>query len=208
MLILCDFDGTITEEDITDLVWDPRVPPAERARMNEDVLAGRIRMQEYIGRGYAFVHDSPAALLDELRKTVRIRRGFHTFYEKLVERDIPFHVVSNGLDFYMRAFLPASVRLACFVARFEGGAYRVDLPPGVALAPGEEFKVNRVKHLRRLHRGPCVFVGDGRADFEPARLCDRVFAVEGSRLSQLCREANTPAVEFRTFDDVATQLEL
>jgi 2-hydroxy-3-keto-5-methylthiopentenyl-1-phosphate phosphatase len=198
VLVIIDFDGTITERDLTDLVWDQYVPPEDHRRMIDDVTAGRISMLELMERGYSFVRKPPAEIVEELRPRVRVRPGLPE-----LARRMSCEVLSCGLDFYIRAFLPCDVPFQSFVATYDG-AYHVAFPQGVSLAPGEEFKANRVRALRETHPGkPIVYVGDGRADLEPARLCDRIFAVRGSRLEALCRRGGVAHTVFEVFSEVA-----
>jgi HAD superfamily phosphoserine phosphatase-like hydrolase len=207
MLVIIDFDGTITERDLTDLVWDDYLPAEERRAMVEAVTARRITMVEFIGRGYAWVPKPPGELVRELAARVRIRRGFVELVERARASGWTLEIVSCGLDFYIREFLPTDVHFQSFVARHDG-SYRVELPAGVSLEPGEEYKPRCVRSLRRAHPAEmAVYVGDGRADFEPATLCDRILAVRGSRLARFCQSAGTAFTPFDTFDEVVAAVE-
>ena len=202
MLILCDFDGTITERDATDTVWNGRIPQAKRDEMANNVLEGRWTMLEYIAHGYRFVRLSPTELLTELRATVQLRKGWDRFIAAVHGHHVKLHIVSNGLQFYIREYVPASVPVACYEAEFDG-AYRVKLPPGFELSKGEEFKVKCVRELMAGYlRNQVVYIGDGRADFEPALLCQRIFAVRESRLARECRAHAIGTVEFDSFDTI------
>lgn len=202
MLVLCDFDGTITEVDVTDLIWNDRISATERLRMTQEVEAGRWNMLSYIAHGYAFVQEPPDQLLDQLVREVRLRKGWLRFVEAVAASLVSLHIVSNGLSFYIRRFLPESIAVTCLVARFDG-VYDIQLPAGCVLLPGEDFKVNRVRALLSRYPGqPSVYVGDGRADFAPALLCDQVFAVRGSRLAALRKAQGLATTEFESFDAV------
>jgi len=206
MLILCDFDGTVTERDVTDLVWDGAVPRGERRQMVDRVTSGQWTMHEYIAHGYSYVEESPSCILSELVQKVRIRSGFSEFVEVVRSRGDHFHIVSNGLDFYIRALLPRNVEYSCFVGTFDG-KYQVALPEGVTLRSGEDWKTHRVSELRCLHAGQTtIYIGDGRADFGPALLCDQVYAVRDSRLALMCREALRPVKEFERFGQLTREL--
>jgi len=203
MLILCDFDGTITERDVTDLVWNGWVPHAERKRMLSEVAGGRWSMHRYIAHGYGFVREPPDTLRTQLKSRVQIRRGWSRFLNVVHASKSRLHIVSNGLDLYIRDFVPEGIQISCFNARYDG-CYQVDLPEGCVLSDGEEFKVNRVRQLIADNRRELVaYVGDGRADFEPALLCNLIFAVRESQLAYLCRSHSIATVEFDSFDTVA-----
>lgn len=171
--------------------------------MVNEVTSGRWSMHEYIAHGYAFVREAPGDLLNQLRSQVRLRAGWCDLIQTLKASNDRLHVVSNGLDFYIREFLPDSIPLTSFVARYDG-RYHIDLPRGCALLPGEEFKVNRVRQLAADGEfGQLVYVGDGRADFAPSLFCNVVCAVRGSRLAQMRQRHSLPTVEFDSFDTVA-----
>ncbi len=206
MLILCDFDGTITERDVTDIVWNTWIPQAERDRMVSEVAGGRWSMHHYIAHGYGFVREPPDTLRTQLKARVQIRPGWSRFLDVVKASKSRLHIVSNGLDLYIRDFVPGSVQVSCFCASFDG-SYRVDLPEGCVLTNGEEFKVNRVRQLIAAHGKELVaYVGDGRADFEPALLCNLIFAVRESKLAYLCRSHSIATVEFDSFETVAACL--
>ena len=73
------------------------------------------------------------------------------------------------------------------------------------VAPGEDFKSRVVADLRARHpRHATVYLGDGRLDLPAAETCDRVFAVRGSRLAELCARA----LPFDALDEVVAALEV
>ena len=202
MLIFCDFDGTITEVDVTELLWKGRIPAVERKRMVDEVNNGHWTMHQYIAHGYSFVPEAPTLLLDRLKSQVRIRAGWTDFLQVVQASNNQLHIVSNGLDFYIREFLPESTPISSFIARFNG-RYDVDLPRGCVLLPGEEFKINRVRRLIADQSFELtVYIGDGRADFAPSLFCDTVFAVRDSRLAQLRASHGLSSIEFDTFEPV------
>jgi 2-hydroxy-3-keto-5-methylthiopentenyl-1-phosphate phosphatase len=202
MLILCDFDGTITEVDVTDLLWKGRITAVERKRMVDEVNNGHWTMHEYIAHGYSFVSEAPSVLLDKLKSEVSIRAGWTDFLQVVQASNHQLRIVSNGLDFYIREFLPKSTPISSFIARFND-RYYVDLPRGCVLLPGEEFKVNRVRQLvSDQSLDQTVYIGDGRADFAPSLFCDTVFAVRDSHLARLRESYGLSSIEFDTFDTV------
>jgi 2-hydroxy-3-keto-5-methylthiopentenyl-1-phosphate phosphatase len=208
-LVVSDFDGTITLDDLTNVIWDRHVPYDWRAVLTPLSREGALSPLEMIARGYADVPQPPEALLAEVLPRGRLRAGFAEFVAACAARRWPFEVLSHGLTFYIRPLLPTGVALTAFEGRFEGGRWSVDLPAGVAVPAGRDFKAHVVALLRARHPGHAtVYVGDGRLDFPAARTCDRVFAVRGSTLESLCREAAIPFTPFDTFDEVGTLLGL
>jgi 2-hydroxy-3-keto-5-methylthiopentenyl-1-phosphate phosphatase len=208
-LIAVDFDGTITVEDITNIIWDAHVPFDWRAVLMPPSRAGAVTPLELIANGYREVVVGPEALLAEVRPRAHLRAGFEGLVAQARARGWPLQVVSHGLGFYLRALLPAGVPFTAFEGAFdeERRSWRVTLPPGFSLAPGRDFKVQVLEELRARHPGHrTVYVGDGRLDFPAARQCDLIFAVRDSTLAKLCRAENVACHEFESFDEISRAL--
>lgn len=208
-LIVSDFDGTITIDDLTNIIWDRHVPYDWRAVLTPLSREGVLSPLEMIARGYGDVAQPPEALLAEVLPRGRLRAGFEAFVAACATRRWPFEVLSHGLTFYIRPLLPDGVALTAFEGRFDAGRWRVELPAGLVVPEGRDFKAHVVALLRARHPGHAtIYIGDGRLDFPAARTCDRVFAVRDSTLARLCDEAGVPFTPFDTFDEVGTLLSL
>ncbi len=206
-LIVSDFDGTITREDLTNAIWDAHVPYDWRAVLTPLSREGVLTPLEMIARGYGAVPRGPEALLAQVLPLAHLRHGFEAFVVDCGARRWPFEVLSHGLSFYIRPLLPPGVALTAFEGRFEDGRWRVDLPPSMAVPRGVDFKAHVVASLRARHPGhTTVYVGDGRLDFPAARTCDLVFAVADSTLARLCDESLIPYVPFERFDEITAAL--
>jgi 2-hydroxy-3-keto-5-methylthiopentenyl-1-phosphate phosphatase len=206
-LVVSDFDGTITLDDLTNFIWDRYVPYDWRAVLTPLSREGVLTPLEMIARGYGDVPQPPETLLAEVIPRGRWRPGFEAFVAACDARRWPFEVLSHGLAFYIRPLLPSDVALTAFEGRFEAGRWRVELPEGVDVPAGRDFKAHVVATLRARHPGhTAVYIGDGRLDFPAARTCDVVFAVRDSTLARLCEEASVPFTPFESFDEIATLL--
>ena len=172
-----------------------------------DSHAGKVTPLELIGKGYREVRRGPEALLEEVRPHAGLRAGFQALVARAAARGWPLHVVSHGLGFYLRALLPAGVAFTAFEGEWDGEQWRVVLPPDVTLPAGVDFKVQVLDGLRARHPGHrVIYVGDGRLDLPAARHADAIFAVRGSTLARLCREAAVACAEFDSFDEIVTAL--
>jgi 2-hydroxy-3-keto-5-methylthiopentenyl-1-phosphate phosphatase len=206
VLVLCDFDGTITENDLTNLVWDEWLPYDWRARLLPDSERGLITATEMMRRGYADVTQSEAEILELLRPRSKLRRGFVEFVERCDALGAAFIVVSNGLRFYIEALLPTPVPVWAHEARFDG-RWHVEVPKELNLGEGEDFKSHVVRRLRERHpTSKLAYVGDGRLDFEPAKLCDQVYCVRDSTLERRCAAESIPARSFEDFRELESAL--
>jgi 2-hydroxy-3-keto-5-methylthiopentenyl-1-phosphate phosphatase len=202
-LLAIDFDGTITVEDITNIIWDAHVPFDWRAVLMPSLRAGEVTPLELIGNGYREVRRPPEALLDEVRPHARLRPGFEALVARADASGWPLHVVSHGLGFYLRAILPAGIDFTAFEGVYDGDRWKVTLPAGFALPAGKDFKIQVLEDLRARHPGHrVVYLGDGRLDFPAARRSDAIFAVRGSALARLCGEEGVACTEFERFDEI------
>jgi 2-hydroxy-3-keto-5-methylthiopentenyl-1-phosphate phosphatase len=207
-LIAVDFDGTITVEDVTNIIWDAHVPFDWRAVLMPASRAGLVTPLELIANGYREVRRGPEALLAEVLPRAHLRSGFQGLVAEARARPWPLHVISHGLSFYLRALLPVGVAFTAFEGTFDGERWQVTLPAGFLLPAGQDFKIQVLADLRARHPGHrTVYVGDGRLDFPAARQADAVFAVRGSTLARLCREAGVACTEFESFDEITDALE-
>jgi 2-hydroxy-3-keto-5-methylthiopentenyl-1-phosphate phosphatase len=205
MIIVSDFDGTLTIDDVTTLFWDAHLPYDWRRELLPDTYAGKLTPLEMIARGYGDVGLPAEALLAQARAHTRLRPGLTELVDFCRARGWPFVVVSHGLTFYIQDLLPPGIRTVAFTGAFDGRAWRVSLPDGMLLSPGEDFKSHVVADLRRQHPGrPTVYLGDGRLDLLAAETCDEVFAVRGSKLEDLCPRARP----FERLEEVVAALEV
>ncbi|HMA95065.1 MAG TPA: MtnX-like HAD-IB family phosphatase [Polyangiaceae bacterium] len=202
VLVLCDFDGTITERDLTNVVWDEWLHYDWRAQLVPESERGLITATEMMRRGYAEITQSEAEIIELLRPKAKLRRGFVEFVRNCETLGWSFIVVSNGLRFYIEALLPVEVPVWAHEAHFDGQWY-VDAPSTLMLREGEDFKTHVVHMLRAQNSGSKVaYVGDGRLDFEPSKLCDEVYCVRGSALEKRCDAESVAAHPFGDFDEL------
>jgi 2-hydroxy-3-keto-5-methylthiopentenyl-1-phosphate phosphatase len=207
MIVISDFDGTLTIEDVTTYVWDKHLRYDWRAELLPPTYAGTWTPLQMIARGYADIAVPPEALLADVRAAVQLRPGLEALAAFCRARGWPLVVASHGLSFYIEALLPTALPVAAFTGTFTGSGYDVSLPDDFTLAPGEDFKSRVVADLVARHPGhPTVYLGDGRLDLAAAERCDRVFAVRDSRLAQLLREAGREVTEFDDLEEVTAAL--
>jgi 2-hydroxy-3-keto-5-methylthiopentenyl-1-phosphate phosphatase len=205
MIVVSDFDGTLTVDDVTTLFWDRHLDYDWRQVLLSDTYAGKLTPLEMIARGYGDVAVPPDALLAEARAQTRMRPGLPALAALCRTRGWPFVVLSHGLGFYIQDLLPPGLPFVAFTGAFDGRRWHVTLPPGMRLLPGEDFKSHVVADLRRRHPGhSTVYLGDGRLDLPAAETCDEIFAVRGSKLADLSPRARP----FDALDEVVAALEV
>ena len=206
MLILCDFDGTITLQDVTNLIWDRFIGPSWRDDLLSSYKHGQISHLKIMVDGYKCVRASKQELLDFVRPLVSMRPNFEALRQLCLSKNWPLTVLSGGLDFYIEAFLPPGVPFYSYSAK-HAQHWEVFAPPDIEKSAADDFKVCVKQLLKKKYRKEkVVFIGDGRNDFPVAQRSDIVFAVRGSTLAQLCIGRGQVCHEFDDFSEVVQKL--
>ncbi|MGD0127766.1 MAG: MtnX-like HAD-IB family phosphatase [Terriglobia bacterium] len=207
-VVFTDFDGTITQRDVTDEILAQLAHPSWR-EVELEWTRGLIGSRECLERQIALV-DTSAEELDALIDAVPIDPAFASFYRFTHQRGVPLHVLSEGFDYVIarvlkRAGMIDPVRNGMQVF---SSALRVE---GRRLIPSFPHSSPLCEHgcgtckaalLRRLGEGmhPIIFVGDGLSDRFAVDEADVVFAKR--QLLAYCQEHGKACRAFNTFADV------
>jgi len=206
-LIQCDFDGTITTEDVSFIILD-RFASGDWRLLLKEYRAGKMPVGCLNTKAFAMVNASKHDMLKFINGRVKIRDGFHEMVTYCRQRDFHVVIVSNGLDFYIKAVLdeiglgdiPVSAAQTSFLP--EGLQVRYVGPDGVCLQDG--FKEAHVASF--LEGGyQIVYVGNGISDFPAAKRCHHIFAT--GELLDCCRVANVECSAFTDFNIITKTLE-
>jgi len=207
-LVQCDFDGTITEEDMGFLLLDTFASKDWR-RLLTEYREGRLSVGRFNTRAFAMVKADKQILLKFIRSKVKIRDGFHELLAYCGRKDFYFVIVSNGLVFYIEAILRhiGIDNIDILAAKADFTSNGVDTkyigPKGNLLQDG--FKEVYTKlFLSRGYR--VIYIGNGTSDTLPARQAHHIFAT--GELLNYCKEANLDYTPFTDLNDVVRGLEL
>jgi 2-hydroxy-3-keto-5-methylthiopentenyl-1-phosphate phosphatase len=206
LAFLCDFDGTVSPEDIG-AAFVRRFSPgrdAERAALLDRWRAGGMGHRALTEAECALVRARADEALDFTRD-FRLDPAFAPFVRTALARGDAVMIVSEGFDFYVRDQLARAgldaLPWAANRVRFEGSEVRAEFP---FAADGCGACGNcKAQHVRRYQaRGfRTVLVGDGYSDRCGARAADHVLARGG--LLPWCRAEGIAAEPFASFADVA-----
>lgn len=206
-LVQCDFDGTITEEDVSFLMLDAFADGDWRQLLRE-YQEGRISVGRFNMDAFAMVRADREGLLKVARSTMKLRSGFHELVACCRRRDFRFVVVSNGLDFYIEEILAdiglTDIEIFAAQTHFDRGGLKVQYigPDGGQL--DDKFKGAYVNmFLGEGYR--VVYVGNGTSDIAPAKQCHHIFAT-GALLAH-CKQTNLDCTSFTDFSEVVSVLE-
>lgn len=205
MRIICDFDGTITRQDTTDLVLE-RLADRRWAALQDAWLAGKLSGADCMTGQIALVGGSQAEL-DAVLDSVQLDPGFAEFVAWCEAFGFPISIVSDGVDRFIDRILTRAGldRVTATANRLEGeaGAWRLELPwreRDCAAGSGVcKCAVSAAGEAR-----PMVYVGDGRSDFCVSARADIVFA-KGA-LADHCAAHGRSYYPFDTFHDVRRRL--
>ncbi len=200
--ILCDFDGTISVEDVIDSLLDRFGRPGWEV-LERDWRAGRIGSRECMV-GQVDLLQMTRAELDAHLGELWIDHAFPGFVALTRELNVPLRIVSDGLDYAIQQIL---------------GRYGLaDLPLAANhLAPAVPPKLWQLSspfQAAGCSSGTCkcacvaqaqesgdktLLIGDGASDFCAADRADFVFAKH--RLVEHCRAAGIPYMPITGFED-------
>jgi 2,3-diketo-5-methylthio-1-phosphopentane phosphatase len=207
MQVFCDFDGTVSVVDTTDLVLE-RLAAPEWADLEADWLAGRIDAAACM-RGQVALIGASEAELDAVLDTVPLDPGFPAFAAWCADNSVPLTIVSDGVDRFIRRILArhglARLPVVSNVLAGTAGARRLEQPharQGCAAGAGVckcEAAAGRIGSAEML-----VYVGDGRSDFCVSHRADLLFA-KGA-LADYVRGRGEPHHPFETFHDITATL--
>jgi 2-hydroxy-3-keto-5-methylthiopentenyl-1-phosphate phosphatase len=206
-LFQCDFDGTITQEDISFLILDAFASGDWRqllARYRE----GKISVGHFNTEAFAMVKADEPTLLQFVKSRAKIRAGFHQLLDYCHGKGFKFVIVSNGLDFYIETILRdiGIDNIEVFAARTRFSPSGIDVryvgPRGNQLM--DSFKESYVSLFRdRGYR--VIYAGNGISDVSPSRQAYHIFAT--GELIDHCKQMNLDCTPFVDLHDIVEGLE-
>lgn len=211
--VFVDFDGTVTGNDVGNAFFR-KFGGEACEKLVEDYRAGIMSAQECFRREIASIGALDRSELDLFLASQRIDRTFKDFIAFCREQQIEFHVVSDGLDYYIYRILEAngiagisvfSNILRVFPADGEGRSkFSMAFPyPDVECRACACCKRN-VMLSRAGDQELIVYVGEGFPDGCPVQYADVVFAKDA--LQTFCQRENISYYLYESFADVVERL--
>lgn len=207
-LVQCDFDGTVTEEDASFFLLDA-FAQGDWRRLLREYKEHKISVGEFNTKAFSMVKDDKPTLLEELKGKVKVRAGLHELVNYCLKKGFRLVIVSNGLDFYIKAVLKDlgldSIEVHAAQASFHPEGMKVQYigPDGKTLE--DDFKEAYIKSFLKLGY-KVIYVGNGDSDFAPAEYAHHVFAT--GELLAYCRESNLNYKPFENFIDIVRYIDL
>ena len=204
--ILCDFDGTVTVEEVSTSLLD-EFSAHEWRKADADLLSGRTSLRQTMEREFGLL-GAPRPEMERFVRRVHLRKGFAALVAAAREHRAPLVIVSEGLDFYIRAFLEdqgidANFRTnhAVFTKRGIVVEHPFSDPECDYCGTCKKAQIALFKEKGYT----TVYVGDGISDRCPSRHADLLFARNG--LLDHCRKERIRCIPYDDFTDVLRALE-
>jgi 2-hydroxy-3-keto-5-methylthiopentenyl-1-phosphate phosphatase len=209
VVVLCDFDGTVTTVDTAEWVLT-HFAQGDWKLFERQFERGEITINECLTKEFSLVKASKEQMLKELNAVVIFRPNFKKLAEHCREKGLSLTIVSAGLDFVIRHFLRLEnclhlVEVCTPKTIFNAGRISFIFPK-LHDESSVNFKqdvVNRCKNQRMK----TVYIGDGQADFPAVKDADVPFVIQGSRLAGLCSGRGILCKEITDFQTVIEAIE-
>ncbi|MFK0690110.1 MtnX-like HAD-IB family phosphatase [Mesorhizobium sp. IMUNJ 23033] len=208
MHIYCDFDGTISVHDATDVVLS-RLADREWQDIERLWQEGRIGSAECMQRQISLIR-ATLQELDEILDGIAIDPSFSPFADFCRTHGVPVSIVSDGVDYFIRRILARydldhlPIIANRLVVSFQGArtSYRL-------FSPHRDHRcvttAGVCKCSSLIQHGERIYVGDGRSDFCVSDKPELVFAK--GLLAEHCSERNVPFFAYRDFSDIISILQ-
>ena len=194
--IQCDFDGTLTNEDISFKILN-RYATINWREMLKCYTDGKISVGQFNQEVFRSVKEDRSILLKFIEENQDVRVGVPEFLAFSQQNNFDLHIVSNGLELYIKQILaslgynniPIHAASSIFTADGMESIYH-DPYGGETM---EDYKVGYSRYFKE-QADEVIYIGNGSSDFAPARLCHYVFSTDV--LSRKCQENNVPHTHF------------
>ncbi|KAG0041822.1 hypothetical protein BGZ83_001270 [Gryganskiella cystojenkinii] len=208
--VFSDFDGTICLEDTGCILIDAGIGAEKRIEMDVKILNHEMTFLEAMDQWWGHVnvtYDEGLALL----KPCELDPAFKKVFAYLNQHQIPFTILSCGLDIVIRDYLSwtlgkeeaANVEILANYCKVEDKNWIVTYRD---TSPHSHDKSVAIKEARAQKKEGedqiIVFCGDGISDLSAAREADVLFARRGKNLEKYCRTHKIPFLAFDTFEEV------
>lgn len=207
-IVLCDFDGTISLKDVTDTLLS-HFGREGCEELEQQWLAGKIGSQECMSKQIALM-DASFDEMNQVLSEIEIDPTFKEFIDYTKKRNIPVHIVSDGLDYAIKTIFKHNNLgdLPIFANRLlhdnERG-WKLEFPYANknCIKGSGNCKCNHVK--KQQHYSPILYVGDGTSDYCVSHHVDIVFAKD--KLINYCQENKIAHYSIQCFSDVVEKLD-
>jgi 2-hydroxy-3-keto-5-methylthiopentenyl-1-phosphate phosphatase len=210
IVVICDFDGTISRKDVNYSIF--RYFGGDRAQAVEDKYwNSEIGLRESLKTQYEIIGIDEKAFEKYVMDNMEMDESFFDFCDFARNSGIEVIIISGGFINYIRMLFnkhgrPMDIQILSNELKLKDGilvpAYG-SVPECIKhYGPCGICKLQHILMYKREHK--VIYVGDGHTDRCAAESADLVFAKDN--LEKFCRENSIKYVHYNSFRDVEEHL--
>jgi 2,3-diketo-5-methylthio-1-phosphopentane phosphatase len=200
--VLCDFDGTITNEDIGFNIIKTFAGPGWE-EIEDAYQRGEKGSREALLEIFALTRVSQETLTDYVESHFHVDPRFPAFVDLCRKSDIALTVLSDGFDFYIDLMFnkfKVDVPYLANTLRVVNCSLHASFPhSSKSCGSCGNCKVSFARKVKESG-SRIIYIGDGHSDKCVSDLADIVFAKDV--LAEHCLRQGTPYYPFNGFDDI------
>ncbi len=204
ILILADFDGTISMVDLGNQLIN-KFATSGLGDIERAYVKGKIGSRIAYERIAQRLKGSREEMLEHILAIERLDPYFPEFCSLIRKKNIDIKIVSDGLDFYIEAVLN-KYNLAGMEYYSNEAIFHPDSSFSIEFPGMNDFCgrcgtcKSRILNSNRLIYDKIIYIGDGYSDFCPSKHADVVFAK--TILHQRCQQDGTSCILFEDFREI------
>jgi len=209
IVILCDFDGTITVEDTGVVALDYFT---EQDWRYYDTLLEQQKMtlEECIKTQFEMLDGQKSKILEIIKERVSVRPNAKKFINFCYQKDINLIILSAGLDFAIEYFMEqidSNQNISIYSPKTSFIDNKLVITfPNLNYEDSKNFKEDIVKKYKK-DVNYSIYIGNGLSDFEGVRAANFSYVVNKSKLANLCKTEHIPHKEFQDFAEIIEDIE-
>ena len=208
-IILSDFDGTISVQDVNNAIFD-KFGDEQSEIIEEKLINNLISDREALKKHYSRLKMTKNKFKSFINNNINLDPYFKEFYENIKESDIDFAIVSGGFLEYIKILLEK-----------ENINYQNEIFANQLIFDNEQVKPKFLHNIQNCEEifGPCgnckyrllnqsppnksiIYIGDGLTDRCVAGATDFLLVKKDSILKEYCIKNKIEHKEFASFKDV------
>ena len=208
IVLISDFDGTISKKDFFYMVIDSLLKDKKDALAPwQNYLDGKINHIDALTGIFSQIHLTQQEL-DNFISTIEIDSYFYDTAKYCMEEEIPFYICSAGTNYYIKKRIPDTLSKYNIILISNDATYSQQ--NGMKLVAPEQNSpyynsntgISKQAIVQKLKNEGffTIYAGDGKPDFKSAQIADVVFAKD--MLLELCKKNNIKTKTFNDFRDI------
>ena len=192
MVIFCDFDGTISNVDLLDIVIEQYYGKEQQSLFEKQLLDGEIEHNHFLKNTFEKmnynIEDMIKIIENKLENKV-IDQYFKLFYEKCKINNIDFYVISGGFKQIIKHFLPYVDEKYIYANDFFNLSTK-------------KLDKNQIINSLKKDNEKSLYFGDGISDFHVINNVDDLYVKKNSILQSFCESKKANYKVFDSFSEI------